>query len=231
MVAPGNLVKPDAALTIFIDKLRGTLSSKKLDYAAIDGLFAPKVKTFQRSLDPLQPWKKTEDIRAHYLAGAADLVVEQGELPEGAKLPDYRPEAARQILSFLDGGTFGTLKQVPKMVCAPAAWKFDAKAVTAFGAAHDSDAYSLRFFASDLDLRAKPKANAASVGTVPAGALLAREYDKDAPEAWELMSGSNGVKGYRRIADAQELWLSQMHVCFGKVKGDYKITAIFAYGL
>jgi len=227
-----KLVTPDPALAAFVDGLRQALTpAAKLDYARIDGLFAKRVNTFQRGLDPLQPWKKTADIKADYLVSAADLMVEQGDLPQGAKPVDRRPDAARQMLSVLSEGTFSLMSQVPFSVCTPAAYKVNAAVVRAFATTQHTDGASLRFFATDLDLKKLPTPAAKSNGTVPAGTLLAPKHDSTLSDDWELLVGSNGVKGYRRIADAAARQLSQRHVCFGKFTDGYKITALFGYGL
>lgn len=231
VVSHQKSVEPDAALKAFVDALRRELSAPKLDYARIDGMFASKVRTFQRSLDPLEPWRKTGEIKSNYLASAAGLLVEQAELPEGTKVPDYRPDAARQMMLIISKGTFGWMTQVPNTVCTPPAYRVNAAAVKVFAAAHGSDASNLRFFASEIELKKQPKADAASVGKVPAATLLAFEYDSKAPDGWNLLIGSNGVKGYHRSEDGGQLYLSQMHLCFGKFKAGYRITSIFSFGL
>lgn len=224
-------VEPDAALTAFVDALRRELSAPKLDYARIDGMFASKVRTFQRSLDPLEPWRKTGEIKSNYLASAAGLLVEQAELPDGAKMPDYRPDAARQMLLIISKGTFSWMTQVPNTVCTPPAYKVNAAAVKAFAAAHGSDASNLRFFASEIELKKLPTPAAKTAGKVAAGTLLAFKYDPKLSDDWEKLFASNGVEGYRRSDDGEQLYLSQMHLCFGKFTDGYKITALFSFGL
>ena len=57
-----------------------------------------------------------------------------------------------------------------------------------------------------------------------------RIIDPKAPAGWERYESAGGVKGYMKGRD-DALNLSLNHVCFAKVKGKYRITAVFGYGL
>lgn len=227
-----DVIKPDAELLAFVEKITQLHpTAETFKGKAINALFAPRVKTFQRSLDPFQPWNKTDDIASDYLKGAADLMVEQGDLDEGKPAPDYRPEAFRQIVAQLGGGwPFGLMKEMPGAVCAPAEYQVDRKAALAFARRFELDAYSLRFFDEEKRLYARPNLKSEFLGSVPARTLMMFDYDPKAKEPWALYASSDGRKGYL-MNDAPVLGLAQYHVCFAKVKGKYKIVALFGYGL
>ena len=225
-----DVVKPDAELQALVEQIKSlNVTSKKLDYKAIDAVFAPRVKTFRKSLDPFQPWTKSADIRSDYLKGAADIMVEQGEPEEGAAVPDYRPAAMHVIAEQVSRGEpFGRLKEMPGAICAAAAYEVDRKAALAFAKKFELDAYSLRFYATHITLLARP-GSPAVIDFVPPYALMMFDHDPTAPEGWGRYETSEGVKGYMRDRD-DTLGLSQNHVCFGKIKSKYRITALFGYG-
>jgi hypothetical protein len=228
----GRVVKPDAALQHFVGDIRRLYMSERVfDPRRADALFAPRVKTFWRSLDPFQPWKQTADIRSNYLRGAADILVEQGEVEQGKPLPDYRRDALKVIYEQVDGDeTFGTLEEMPGAVCAPAQYRVDRKAALAFARKFELDAYSLRFFSEQTTLYAKPNLKSEPVATVPPHTLMMFDYDPGAREPWALYESSGGERGYL-MDDKPVLGLAQYHVCFAKVRGRYKIVALFGYGL
>jgi hypothetical protein len=226
-----GVVKPDAKLQAFVDDIRRLgISQQKRDYRKFDALFAPRVKTFWKSLDPFQPWNRTDDIRSDYLRSAADVMVEQGELEEGRPAPDYRPDAIRTIVEQIAGNKpFGTMKEMPGAICAPAEYKVDREAARAFAKKFELDAYSLRFYPEHVALSPRP-GSAAVAAMVPPHTLMMFDYDASAPRDWGRYETSDGTKGYMKDRD-DTLNLAQHHVCFAKVGGQYKIVALFGYGL
>ncbi len=135
-------------------------------------------------------------------------------------------ELLASILS--EDATFGTLPEMPGATCAPAAYKVDRKAVRAFASRFDLDAHSLYFFGHDIVLAKAPASKRGQ--RVPANTLMISNYDPGTPNGWTRAETARGVKGYFKDGD-DPLGLSQSHVCFAKVKGSYRITAIFGYGL
>jgi hypothetical protein len=227
-----DVVQPDGKLEAFVAHLKQLdPQTTALRHKAVNALFAERVKTFRRSLDPFQPWSRTADISSDYLKAAADLIVEQGEPEEGKPTPDYRPDALKQIIQQVsDGQPFGVLKEVPGAICAPAEYTLDRKAARTFAKKFELDAYSLRFFSQEKFLYARPNLKSDLVATVPPYTLMVFAYDPKAREPWSLYESSGGEKGYV-TDDKPVLGLSQHHVCFGKVKGEYRIVALFGYGL
>lgn len=223
-----DVVKPDAELEAFVARLK-TLDPK--DGRTVNTLFAKRVKTFRRSLDPFQPWNRTADIDSDYLKGAADLMVEQGEPEEGKPTPNYRPDALKQIVQQVSSGQpFGILTEMPGAVCAPAEYEVNRKAASAFAKKFELDAYSLRFFSEEKFLYARPNLKSDLVAAVPPYTMMMFAYDPKARNPWALYESSGGEKGYL-MEDMPVLGLSQHHVCFGRVKGAYRIVALFGYGL
>ena len=227
MVHFRHVVKPDAELQAFVARL---MRLEPKDGKAVDVLFAKRVRTFRRSFDPFQPWNRTADIGSDYLKGAADLMVEQSELEEDKPAQDYRPDALKQIIQQVSSGRpYGVLKEVPGAVCAPAEYEVDRKAALAFAKKFELDAYSLRFFEEQKFLYARPNLKSELVAMVPAYTLMVFDYDPKARDSWALYQSSGGKKGYL-MQDTSVLGLAQHHVCFGKVKGEYRIVALFGYG-
>ena len=231
VVSWADTVEPDAQLKATVAELRQRAAGGRTsNLRKMEALFAPRVKVFTRSLDPFQPWNPVRDLTGEYLAGTADVMVEQGELAAGLPVLDYRLEAMKVLAALVPetGATFGTLREAPGAVCAPAVYKVDRKKALAFARRFESDAYSLRFHPVDVVLSPAPKGTDGQV--VPAYTLMMFDYDPEAPEGWGLYETAGGAKGYMRDRE-DALGLSQNHVCFGKVDGEYRITAVFGYGL
>jgi hypothetical protein len=157
-------------------------------------------------------------------------MVEQGDLEEGVPTPDYRPDAMKVIVGQIGSGEpFGTLKEVPGAVCAPAEYAVDRKAALAFAKKFELDAYSLRFYAKGIALVPRPL-SAAVRARIPPYTLMMFDYDPTVPGRWGRYETSDGTSGYMEDRD-DTLNLAQHHVCFAKVRGRYKIVALFGYGL
>jgi len=230
MVTDGDTVQPDPELRATVAALRAVAATgKKANIKKVEGFFAPKVKTFQRSLDPFQPWNSTSVLTGKYLGGVADVMVEQGELAAGMSVPDYRVVAMEQMAAMLKDATFGSLPEVPGAVCAPAAYKVDRKTALAFAKRFELDAYSLQFFGEDIVLDERPGSAAAEI-SVPPRTLMMSDYHPEAPEGWSFYETVEGIKGYMKNGP-EAFGLSQNHICFSKVKGKYRISAVFGYGL
>lgn len=232
-VTYGDVIKPDAELKSFIDNFAAAISAKKPDYKAIDGFFAPSMGSFSRSLDPLQPWFKAKPITANHLEEIIDVIVEQAPLPDDAKQPDYRPEALSMMASMLKTGPLGSIREAKGQACAPASYKFDRKAVAAFIKASDDSPNAFRFYKQPVQLVDKPQAKAGKASLLPAGTLATVKTDETLPDGWSKLAGlGGGISGYMKDNPKNpEFYLNQMHVCFGKVGGQYKVTSIFGYGL
>jgi hypothetical protein len=230
VVTRSNQVSAERELLKMVQELR-TLSAKgdKNNIKKVEALFGPTVKSFTRSLDPFQPWHRLDDLHGKYLQGVADVMVEQGE-PIGAETNhDYRIDAMQYLATYvLADGTFGTLPEVPGAVCTPAAYRIDHKAAQAFARKFELDAYSLRFYPDDIVLLKRPEGTKGKV--VPAYSLIMFDYDPKTPEGWGYYESAGGIKGYLKDRD-DTLGLSQNHVCFSKVKGQYRVSAILGYGL
>lgn len=230
-VGTSDQVTPDAQLLAFVGDLRALAGpARKSSIKKVEKLFAPSVSAFTRGLDPFQPWHRLDDIKSDFLVGTANVMVEQGEIPEGMKIPDYRIDAMQQLAALIpEGGTFGTLQEMPGAVCAPAAYSVDRKAAAKFAARFKLDPYSLRFFDTSVGLHTKPGSAGLSANLRPR-TLLMFDFKPDLPKGWSYYETSEGTSGYLKDRDDSR-GLSQHHVCFAKVKGKYRITGIFGYGL
>jgi hypothetical protein len=231
IVSRSQPATPDAALSAFITSFRAAITAKKPDYKKINAMFAPKVTAFTRSLDPLQPWFKSNSITADYLNEIVDVIVEQGPPQDGVATPDYRTDALSLMAGMIGAGSnLGKIEEVPGSLCAPAAWSYNVKAMKKFAASNNDQVSSLRFFSTPKAMLAKPKVSAKSVGELPAYVPLSFIYEKTTPENWGKFVSANGLTGFLKD-DTEQLGFSQMHICFGKVSGKYKVTSIFGYGL
>lgn len=224
-----NTVQADAELDAFVaDLRRAIMSAKAPDYTVLDTFFAPRVDVFQRGLDPLQPWKPAEPITQSPLTRLADILVEQEPLPEGQPVPDYRDDALRVVLGIIGPkAPFGSMKEVPGAVCTPAEYDFDRRAALAFARKFELDTYSLRFFDQIVYLLAAPGAKKGNY--ISANELVMFNHDPLAPPGWSRYETADGISGYTGERDDMHV-LAQNHLCFAKVKGEYRITAVFGYG-
>lgn len=225
-----NTVRSNAELDAFIGDLRRAIMSAKVrDYAIFDGFFAPEIKTFHRSLDPLQPWNASGTITGSPLPQLADVFVEQEPPADGQPVPDYREDVLRTVLRMIWGKpSLGTMQQVPGSICTPAEYDFDHAAALAFARKFELDTYSLRFFGKNVFLSDKPRSKRGA--RVAANTLMIFDYDPKAPAGWGLYETAGGARGYMEDRDDTQ-GLSQSHICFAKVDGKYRITAVFGYGL
>jgi hypothetical protein len=231
VVGMSQSVSPDPDLKAFVASFHAAITAKKPDYKKINAMFAPRVAAFTRSLDPLQPWGKRDAITKDHLNEVVDVIVEQGPPQDGVAAPDYRPDALAMMANMIgDASHLGKIKEVPGSLCAPAAWSYDVKSMQKFAASNDDQISSLRFFAVTKTMLAKPKASAKSTGELPAYVPLSFIYEKNTPSNWGKFVSANGLTGFLRD-DVAQLGFSQMHVCFGKVSGKYRVTGIFGYGL
>lgn len=232
VVTDADVVQPDAELQAVVTKLRAfAATGKKSNIRDVEAYFSRNLSVFQRSLDPFQPWNITQEgVDVHFLDAMAGVMIEQGEYQDGQPAPDHRLDAMRKLAELIpEGGTFGTLKEAPGAICAPAAYDVDRKAALAFAKKFELDAYSLRFYGEDVTLVKRIGSTAA--GTfVPARTLMMFDSRPGTPEGWGYYETSGGIKGYMKDRD-DALGLAQNHVCFSKVKGKYRISAIFGYGL
>lgn len=229
----GDIIKPDTELSAFIGNFRAAITAKKPDYAALDGFFAPSIGDFSRGLDPLQPWHKSDPITGDRLKGIIDTIVEQAPLPDDAKQPDYRPEALSMMANMIAAGPLGAIKEAKGQACAPAAYKFDKKAVAAYVKAKGDSVNGLRFYKKPVQLMDRPDAKAAKGAVVQPGTIVSAWSEENVPDGWAKITGLGGsISGYMKdSAKNPEHYLNEMHVCFGKVDGQYKLTSIFGYGL
>lgn len=226
----GDIVTPDPELRKVLGELRGIAATgSEKNIPLVETYFAVGTKTFSRGLDPFEPWRPGPKLARNYLEGMANVMVEQGEFAAGLPVPDYRLTAMTLLASLIsEDATFGRLREAPGAVCAPPAYKVNLKAVRAFARRFDLDAHSLYFFADERLLAKAPGSERGE--RVPANTLLISDYDPGAPEGWTRARTAGGMKGYLKDG-SDPLGLSQSHVCFAKVKGKYRITAIFGYGL
>jgi hypothetical protein len=124
---------------------------------------------------------------------------------------------------------WGTLPDVPGMVCAGAAYDVDPEAVAKFSRRHGVRIDELVFYKETVPLYAGKTDQSEFVGNLPPYTLTAVGKDNVATEDWHPLTASTGIKGY--AGDPLEpVTLVQKHVCFTKVDGKYRIGALFGYG-
>jgi hypothetical protein len=235
-----DVVVPDAELVAFLTTLAQTAKaglSPRADagatYAALDAMFAPTLTGFGRGLDPLEHWRKYAKPVPGNFSDLAGNMIEQGDLPEGASLPDIRPDMLSLLLALIANADepLGTITPSGDAICSPAAYAFDAKAAAKLAAATQSDAYGLRLMHREITLHAEPKASSPAVATLAPLTIVGSIYVDGQPDGWTQYATSDGMIGWfeERLAEADGL--SQQHVCFAKVDGAYKLTSFYTYGL
>lgn len=231
VVGHKNVVEPDAKLVEFGEQVLNEWTGRaEYDFAAIDRLFAPKVKTFMKNETPLQPFEAREDIASDYLMNSVfTLQAKKGSIPE-EQVPEYRSDAMVDIASRIDPKhPWGTLPEVPGMICRDAAFHIDPAAVRKFSRETGVRIDKLVFYRKPITLYVGKSRKSAVVAVVPPRTLMAVGKDDVFMERWHPMISSTGIKGY--IDDVEPFQtLVQKHVCFSKVDGKYKISALFGYG-
>lgn len=228
-VSYADVVEPENEVKALMDRIRlAIMSAQVRDYSAFDVFFAPRVAVFQRGLDPLQPWNPGEPITREPIPALADILVEQEPIEDGQPKPDYREDVLRTFLRIVWArAPLGSLKETPGAVCAPAAYDYDRKAALAFAGKFGLDLYSLRFFPQNVFLASRPGGKQGA--RVPAYTLMKFDYDPKAPAGWGRYETAGGVRGYMEDRD-DTLGLSQDHLCFARIDGEYRIIAVFGYG-
>lgn len=231
VVGHRDVVEADPALEAFArDVARQWMSAGGYDFAKIDKLFAPTVKTFMRNETPFEPFEARNDITSDYILNAVyTLQARKGSVP-AEELPDYRGDAITDIATpIAQNYPWGTLPEVPGMVCRGAAFAVDGPAVRKFSRMHGARLDKLVFYEKPVALHAEKSRESAVVGVIAPFTLMVFDKRYQAGETWQAMIASNGLKGYMGEY-LPERTLAQKHVCFGKVEGKYKITALFGYG-
>lgn len=233
-VTYADVVKPDAELVSFLKGLTSAAQSK--DYAAVDAMIAPDLKGFSRGLDPLEKWQAIDlaaQANASGLEALTSNMVEMDDLPENAPNHiDYRENLLELLVALVANPDepLGKMPEMDKAICSPARYRFDAKAVAQFAASHNTNAYGLYLFSTDLQLRAKPEPGTLVIATIPSHTLVVTDYQDNQPETWTKVITSDGTTGWiEHHGDYQGL--SQQHLCFGRIGGEYKIVGFYSYGL
>ena len=233
------VVTPDPALAAAVAALHQaaeagiaatSATTRNRAYAVIAEMLAPSLKGFSRSLDPLARWNAVDAMPGSVEALTSQLV-EQGDVPEGAALPDYRPELLTVLAELTRPGVpLGTMVELPHPACAPAGYGFDRAKVRAFGKTGDVGVGSLRLSASPTALHDRPDATSKVLATLEPLVFMAPIYGANAPGDWMQVTTSDHLTGWVHDSEASD-GLSQKHICFGKVGDGYKIVGFFAFGL
>jgi hypothetical protein len=88
------------------------------------------------------------------------------------------------------------MPEMGNAICSPARYEFNAKAAAQFAAAHNTDAYGLYLFPTELQLRAKPEPGIPIIATIPSHTLIATDYQDNQPETWTKVITSDGTSGW-----------------------------------
>lgn len=226
-----DVVEPEPELEAFAQEIvQAWISIKRVDPSRRDKFFAPIVKTFMKNGTPLQPFEPREDITSDYLRNAVFTFRAKKESIPDEDIDKYTlgtmSDIGRQIRW---NPVWGTLPEVPGMVCAGAAFDVDAQAVAKFARIYGAGLDKLVFYKEPLALHAGKSQKSEFVGNVPPYTLIAVGKGDVASEDWHPLIASTGIKGY--MGDPVEpVTLMQKHVCFTKVDGEYRIGALFGYG-
>lgn len=229
-VSRSGVVAPNVELEEFIGDLRRAIMSAKMrDYAVFDAFFAPRIRVFRRGLDPQQPWKAGDAISEAPLRQLADMLVEREAAANTQSERNYREDALRAVLKIIWAKKpLGSMKEVPGATCLPAQYDFDQDAALAFARQTGRDLSDLRFFDHILFLLAAPGGKKGSF--LRPNTLAIADPEQMAPPGWHRYKTAGGIAGYvqERLEPKR---LAQRHLCFSKVDGAYRITAVFGYGL
>lgn len=228
-----DTVQPDPLLISFLQVM--VKAAQARDFAALDGMFADDIEGYSRSLDPTDPWRKL-DLSDRDERSGVDLLtgymVEMGDLPEGGSPVDYRGDLADVLVGLVTNPAepLGTMAAMGDAVCSPARLGFDAGAVRNFAAEHEAAGGSVAFYPSAVTLHETPDAGAPVSATLAPRTLLIANYQQGQPDGWSMVFASDGTSGWMADRSDNER-LSQQHVCFDEVDGDYRIVGFYSYGL
>lgn len=235
-----EVVDPDPELTRFLRELVKTAQSEtgaqRKAYARLDAMIAPTVRGFTRGLDPFEPWTEVDTSGSERTSGVDLLtsrMIEQGDLPEGSSvLTDYRPDFLELLVALVANPQkpLGRMPEMGNAVCSPARYDVDANKALAFAEANGTDGYGIYFFPRRVELQAEPKDSAPVTATIAPLTLLVPDSQADQPDGWARVITSDGVAGWTRDPSDYE-GLSQQHLCFDKVDGNYRIVGFYSYGL
>jgi hypothetical protein len=227
-----DVVTPDPELLDFVQQIRRAwISVKRVDPSARDRFFAPRVKTFMKTETPFKPFEPRGDITSDYLLNAVFIMrSRKGSISE-ADLPDQAQGALSEIgRQLIHDPVWGKLPEVPDMICAGAAFDVDSRAVAKFSRMHGVRIDALVFSRQAIALHTATNTTSEHAGDVPPYTLMAIARDEIATQDWRPMVASNGIRGYMVDTIPLEI-LAQKHVCFARVDGAYRISALFGYGL
>lgn len=226
-----DVVEPDPAVVRFSNEVaREWMNAGGYDFPAIDRLFAPVVQTFMKNETPFQPFEARNPITSDYILNSVfTLQAKKGSVPE-EEVPEYRGDAITDIATqIVQSYPWGTLPEVPGMICKGAAFDVDRQAVAKFARMQGVRIDKLVFYDKPVTLYEEPDSASKVVGIVPAGTLMVFDKHNRFGGRWHPMVVSGGLKGYLGEF-LPERTLVQKHVCFAKVEGKYRIAAIFGYG-
>lgn len=233
-------VDPDPELTRFLRELVETaqagMGTQSRAYAVLDGMIAPTARGFTRGLNPFEPWTEVDTSSPEQGSGIDLLtarMIEQGDLPEDVSvLPDYRQDFLHLLVGLVANPQkpLGRMPEMGNAVCSPARYGVDASKALAFAQANDTDGYGIYIFPRELELHAEPQDGTPVTATIAPLTLLVTDYQADQPDGWVKVIGSDGTVGWTEDRGDYE-GLSQQHLCFDKVEGEYKIVGFYSYGL
>ena len=235
-----EIVDPDPELTRFLRELVETaqagIGTQSRAYAVLDAMIAPTVRGFTRGLDPFEPWLEVDTSGPDMDSGINLLtsrMIEQGELPEDISvLPDYRQDFLKLLVALVANAQtpLGRMPEMGNAVCSPARYNVDTSKALAFAEANDTDGYGIYIFPRELELHSEPQDGTPVTATIAPLTLLVTDYQADQPEGWVKVIASEGTVGWAHDLRDYE-GLSQQHLCFDKVDGEYKIVGYYSYGL
>ena len=226
-----NVVTPEPDLVDFTGEIRRSwISAKRFDPSARDRFFAPTVKTFMKNETPFQSFEPRDDITSDYLMNAVVILrARKGSIPDKDRWRDAQgalSEIGRQVVR---DPVWGTLPEVPGMICAGAAFDVDQGMVAKFARMQGVRIDALVLSKQAIPLYAGKTQKSEFLGNVPPLTLMVLGKDDVAKEDWHPIIASTGVKGYADNTMLLEK-LAQKHVCFTRVNGEYRISALFGYG-
>jgi hypothetical protein len=227
-----DVVSPAPALRAVVrDIVNASISARPFDARDYDRFFAPSVRTFMKSDTPLQPFEARDDITENYLENAGFVLHEKRDGAMDADLPRLAQAALSEIVSQIAGeAVWGTLPEVPGMVCASAVFDLDRQAVAKFSRMFAARLDKLVLSRKALDLHDGQASGSPVIATVPPFTLMAIGRHDVATDAFHPVTISTTLKGF--ILGTPDLeTLAQKHVCFAQVDGRYRIAALFGYGL
>ena len=227
----------DPALKTFIDSLQSAVDDG--DVAALKSAVAPEIKIYAPLIG--FPDEKPAPALADPEKHPGDQRLDEAAAMTTSADTDYSREDLDSLILDLFGmalqpKTVGKSRTAGGALCAPAEPNFDRDKALAIATAADVPPGNLWVLSESTDFREKPDLNAKVIATLPANSIVPflegsvnEDADAESDYDWYSVVLPSGQTGY--AANDASLAFQSVSVCFGKIDGNWAVTAVIVPGV